>query len=172
MGSIAIEFAIVIPVVVLILFGSLDLLRLFQLTTLLDSRTEYLADYFSKPEVPASGHFALLIGQLQLSTDWELTKLSGAVNIVRLLPGGGSVSLKSERSDTVLADCFATSTLPHFQNEGGADFFPSQIFVQVSLCLKPENGFYLSPVIKNLAPLIAAKATRSVVGLSVAEPIE
>ncbi len=161
-----------IPLLVLIVFGSLDLLRLFRLTTLLDTRTEYLADYFSKQTVAISDDFGSLVSQLQLSANLDLPKLSGAAYVVRLQPDGGSITLYSEQSATVLADCATTLAPPLFQNENEADFFPSQTFVQISLCLKPENDFYLSPILQNLDPVIAAKVTRSIAGLSVVQNLK
>lgn len=171
-GSIAIEFAIVIPIMVLILFGCIDLLRFFQLTTLLDSRSEYLANYFSEHQGQVADNFGSLVEQLQLSADFDLMNLSGAAYVIRLQPDGGSVSLNHEMSDVISTDCSSSPAVPDFRNSNDTAFFPSQIFVQVFLCLKLEDGFFLNPVIRNLKPVVIARATRAMTDLSLGAALE
>ncbi len=159
-----------LPIMVLMLFGCLDLLRLFQLTTLLDSRSAYLADYFSQAKGEVIGHVGPMVAQLQISGDLYRTNLSGAAYVIRLQPDGSAVSLEHDLSDVTVPGCLASPAAPDFRNANDLAFFPSQTFVQVFLCLNIEDGFFLNPVIRNLNPVIMARATRAVTNLSSASP--
>ena len=166
-GSIAIEFAIAAPLMALILFGCLDLFRLFQLNAALDSRAVYLADYFADQGGRVDGNFAPLVEQMRLSDELNYRMLSGAAEVIRMQAGSTHSLLARERSDAMLPNCSVGPNVPAYGDGNEATYIPSQTWVHIGLCLKVENGFFISPLVKQLSPVLVARATRGMTSLSI-----
>jgi len=148
-GSIAVETAIALPVLLLMLFGGADITRYIQAMHRLDAATALIADGIGNRAVIDGA----LIEQVKraalgvVAFNNNPAHLDIVVGAGRLWSGGQYQEMWTISSADAAANCRLAPQSYGYENPESDPYFPSQYLFDIQVCSYLEDSFFLSALI-------------------------
>jgi len=159
-GSLMIEVAVALPVLVLLLFGGFDLVRYVQAVGKVDMAVSSIAAELRDtdeivvtivPEIIAAAESTLSFGELAPT-------VSIVIEAITLDPHGNSITATLINNPSTLNACTDPLGLAALPVAREQEFAPNQYLVVVKLCADYGTNFFLSSLIPTSARQMSASA--------------
>ncbi len=158
-GSIAVEIALIVPVIMFLLYVTVDLYRLHQLSSRIGQAAELIADHFSQEEILSD---QMITGALGASRNISSEHFYGGeasltITAIRIHSENDQILLWTRQSLVSSEPCQTkiyeiTAPLPEINMPAVIQFF-----YQVDLCVEVDSSFIFSGL-TNLVPRIRRTA--------------
>jgi hypothetical protein len=146
-GSALVEAALLLPILVLIVFTGLDILRTIQLMHRVDLVTESLGASLATRDEVDEQDIADLVPQVQASLGYYKrdVRIMIRVSSITLDPLNGAGEYWSAEVGETSVSCDQHGTFPSYTAIDGEEvYWPHQDFLVIRTCISPVEDFYLS----------------------------
>ncbi|OUR80203.1 hypothetical protein A9Q83_01890 [Alphaproteobacteria bacterium 46_93_T64] len=161
-GSLMIEVAVALPVLVLLLFGGIDLTRYVQAIHKTDIAVDVIADELRDDPYVSSEDVSALLQSTQTTMSFkEFTpSLEMTVGGLVLHSNGSSTKAWQVQNSFPSGKCNGIEAMALQPTENLGSFTPNQYLIAVKLCTVFKGEFFLSSIIPISARQITSTAVR------------
>ena len=149
-GSVAIETAIILPLMALLLFASVDLSRIFSLRLQMDEHSNLIASYIAQAKPAETDAYDEIATLLSLKSGFENANIQQIYALEEFTADGFHRHVPLYVSNQDINTCLPVQIDMAYDNTNNISFFPNQKRIQVSICASPNENYFLAPVLRAL----------------------